>query len=53
MVTPFSVMTCIRPGRFVSFLPRRMAAVHSRTVTRKEDTVVWVMEIPPKMGMVK
>lgn len=53
MDTPFSTRTCTLPGRFSIFLPSRINAVQRMSVTIKEDTVVCVMGMPPKMGMVK
>jgi hypothetical protein len=35
------------------FFPRAMQKPHTRMVTSKEETVVWVMLMPPKIGMVK
>ena len=53
IITAFSTMTCRPSGRFFSLLPSRMLAVHRKMVTIRWETVVWVMGMPPKMGMVK
>ena len=51
--TPFSTKICRGPGRVDRFFPRAMQKPHTRMVTSKEETVVWVMLMPPKIGMVK
>ena len=53
MVTPFSTSTCTPSGRFLRFLPSRMDAMITTIATISEDTVVCVMGMPPRMGMVK
>ena len=53
MPTPFSTSTCRREGRFCRLRPKSTPAVHSSTITTKEDTAVWVTGMPPNSGMVK
>ena len=53
IITPFSTMTCRPSGRFFSLLPSRMLAVHRKMVTIRWETVVWVMGMPPKIGISK
>ena len=44
----------VRPlGLFCRCRPRIPPVTHSMTITRKEETVVCVMGIPPRIGMVK
>ena len=53
MVIPFSTMICRGPGRVLRSFPRMTQRLHRKIVTIKKDTVVCVMGIPPRMGIVK
>ena len=54
IMMPFSTKVCRALGWSVlKSFPNTTKRVHSRTVTMRKETVVWVMGIPPRMGMVK
>ena len=50
--TPFSASACLPSGRVLRLLPMLIMAATSMMVTTRQDRVVWVMLMPPSMGIV-